>query len=172
MRARTILALAVVLFSFGCSTSPTEPDTDTLTGRWEGTFSVVSCEWAGGFSPGCPGAEISTYAAGLLFLDPVGTAIQGYGHFTEKPADLLVREDLLNSYFNFRKFDATLGADGTLQFGGGWGGGFVGNYELQWVLKLAAPDRLEGTLRSTNSYYKSPGIRTLNGTVVLTKTPD
>lgn len=169
MRAQALSALAAVLFSFGCSATPTSPDVHVLTGRWEGTFSVTSCEWVGGFTSGCPGAEVSSYAAGLLFFEPTGTTIQGYGHFTTDPADLLVREDLLNSYFNFSKFEASLNADGTLKIGGGWGGGFVGKYELQWDLKLNAAGKLEGTLRSSNSYYKSPGIRTLNGTVTLTK---
>ena len=167
MRAR--LALTLAILAAGCSAGPTEPGPDTLTGRWEGTFSVARCEWTGTYT-GCPGAIGTAFTAALLFLEPAGPSIHGFGQFSPYPADLLRRESLLNGFV--RQFSTSLRPDGTLQMTGGWGKAPTVVYELQWDLKLATPARLEGTLRARSHWYKVQGDLTYLGTVVLTKKPD
>lgn len=167
MRAR--LALTLAILAAGCSASPAEPGADTLTGRWEGTFTVANCEWTGTYT-GCPGAIGTTLTAGLLFLEPAGSSIRGFGQFSPYPVDLLRRESLRSGFV--QPFSAALRPDGTLQLGGGWGKPPTVVYELQWDLRLAAPARLEGTLRARSHWYKVQGDLTYLGTVTLTKKPD
>lgn len=161
-----MLALLFTL-SAACTGSPAQPDAGALTGRWDGTFTVTGCEWSGSYR-GC-GIEIgATTFAGLLFLEPVGASVQGYGQFSPFRQDVLRREGLLNGFVH--PFTVSPRDDGTMQFGGGTGIGPTAVYEYQWDLKLATPDRLEGTLRARNSFYKVQGDTVLTGTVSLTRT--
>ena len=167
MRARTILALTLALFSFSCTSSPTSPGAADLTGRWDGTFTVTGCQWTGSYR-NC-GVPLGTkLLAGAIFLEPDGNAIRGYAHHTSWAEDLLRRETLVNGFVH--PFQATMQPDGTMTFANSTGLGPTAVYEFEWDLKLVEADRLEGSLRSRNFFYKVQGDVTMTGPAVLTRT--
>jgi hypothetical protein len=159
-----ILALAVLVT--GCSGGPAEPQTGVLTGRWEGTFAVESCEVSGVYS-NCSGlGPGSTLLAGLLFLEAERSGIAGYSSVTTHPSDVLRREAMESGFM--QPFHTSLMADRSLSFSATNGKAPTTVMEMSWDLRLSGTT-LTGTLRVRSHWYKQPGEIKAAGVVTLTK---